>query len=68
MDYDTAIEILMNWHGIEYLDLPPNGCKAILDARSGPWKLHKVCGRPRGYNCNGSPSSYCQAHYLLYYT
>lgn len=58
----SAIEQIAQHDGIDYLDLPPNGCKAILDLpRGGRWQLHPVCGLPR---LEGSP--YCRGHYMLY--
>lgn len=56
------LKALTEHDGIDYLDLTPFGCKAILDRpRGGEWMLQKVCGLPR---CEGSP--YCRAHFKLY--
>jgi len=60
------IEDLKHWEGVDYLDLTPNGCKAILDTRGGQWMLSKVCGRLRGYDANGNRSSYCKLHMRMY--
>jgi hypothetical protein len=60
------LEDLSRWEGIDYLDLTPNGCKAILNTRGGQWMLSKVCGRLRGYDANGNRSSYCKLHMKLY--
>ena len=58
----SAIDRIAQHEGIDYLDLAPNGCKAILDLpRGGRWQLHPVCGLPR---LDGSP--YCAGHYMLY--
>lgn len=66
----TAKEIddLKRWEGVDYLDLKPSGCKAILDTRGGPWMLSKVCGRLRCFDGNGNRSSYCKLHMRLYST
>lgn len=53
---------LSTHEGIDYLDLQPWQCKAIIDGpRAGPWLLHKVCGLPR---LHGLP--YCRGHNRLY--
>jgi hypothetical protein len=58
----SDIDALADNEGIEYLDLNPWQCKAIMEGpKSGPWMLHKVCGLPR---CEGSP--YCRGHLKLY--
>lgn len=51
--------------GVNYLDLKPDGCKAILDKR-GDLGLSMVCGRLRCYDDQGNRSSYCRPHYERY--
>jgi hypothetical protein len=51
--------------GVNYMDLQPDGCKAILDKR-GELDLPMVCGRLRGYDDKGARSSYCRMHYERY--
>jgi hypothetical protein len=64
---EKDLEALRVWKGVDYLDLPANGCKAILDRpRAGKWLLQKVCGKPRTVDANGSRSSYCRVHLRLY--
>ena len=53
--------------GVDYLDAPADGCKAILDKR-GAYNLSMVCGRPRGEYVNGSPSPYCPEHHRKFNT
>jgi hypothetical protein len=62
----TEVDAISKTPGVEYLDNGSNGCKAILPERSGKWKLQKVCGKPRGYDYNGSMSSYCPTHFRMY--
>lgn len=52
-----------NHAGVEYLKLPRNGCKAIMDhlPRAGRFQLQRVCGLPRL-----EASSYCNGHYMAY--
>jgi len=52
--------------GVEYLDQTKFGCKAIMPSRGGPWKLQRVCGKPRSVDYNGSMSSYCLTHLRLF--
>jgi hypothetical protein len=49
--------------GIDYLELQPWGCKAIMSDRSGEdsWGLQKVCGLRRY-----GDSPYCRNHFKLY--
>jgi hypothetical protein len=51
--------------GVEYLDRRENGCRALLDKR-GHWDLPMVCNRTRANDTNGSLTSYCKKHLLLY--
>jgi hypothetical protein len=66
----TMIEVLeemSRWPGVDYLDLPNDGCKAILNQpRGGQWMLQKVCGKKRTRDVNGNRSSYCAAHLRMY--
>jgi len=56
------VDPMLGNKGVEYLDLPSWGCKAIMPDRSEVgWKLHKVCGLLR---VDGSP--YCRGHLMLY--
>jgi len=62
-----VLEEMSQWPGVDYLDLPHNGCKAILNQpRSGDWMLQRVCGKKRGRDSSGNRSSYCPAHMRLY--
>jgi hypothetical protein len=64
---EKDIEAIRTWEGVDYLALPNNGCKAILDRpRGGQWLLQKVCGKPRATDANGNRSSYCKVHMSLY--
>lgn len=51
--------------GVDYLD-NVGGCTAILPTRSGDWQLQRVCGKPRGPDYNGAPSSYCPTHFRMF--
>lgn len=51
--------------GIDYM-ANVNGCRAILDQRSGPYHLPMVCGLPRGTTVNGGECSYCPMHYAQF--
>jgi hypothetical protein len=53
--------------GVDYME-NENGCRAILDKRGGPFNLHMVCGLPRTLDAQGSASSYCETHHVLYNT
>jgi hypothetical protein len=46
---------------VEYLDLPADGCKAVLEKR-GAYGLRMCCGRLRSLDCRGSLSPYCEDH------
>jgi GcrA cell cycle regulator len=52
---------------VEYLDLPADGCKAILEKR-GRSGLRMCCGRLRTLDYRGSLSPYCEAHYNQFAT
>jgi hypothetical protein len=58
------IEKLSTNDGVDYLK--NEGCKALLDKRSGKWKLQMCCGKPFGLDYNGSTSSYCPTHFRLF--
>lgn len=59
---EPKVDPMLTNKGVEYLELPAWGCKAILNERSEEgWKLHKVCGLRR---VDGSP--YCRGHLRLY--
>jgi len=51
--------------GVDYM-ANVNGCRAILDQRSGPYHLPTVCGLPRGTTVNGGECSYCPMHYAQF--
>jgi len=53
-------------HGVEYLERSEDGCRAVLDKRSGPWNLSMVCGRTQANDVTGSRTSYCEKHLQLY--
>lgn len=59
------IDAINRDEGVNYLDNPENGCKAILDAR-GSDGLRKCCGKPRVDDFTGPRSPYCAAHTRLY--
>jgi len=62
-----AVEVDLTQHdGVDYLDLPADGCKALLDKRSGPWNLLRCCGLPQGPDVEDRQSSYCPQHFRLY--
>lgn len=46
---------------VEYLDLPADGCKAVLEKR-GAHGLRMCCGKLRTFDNKGSLSPYCEAH------
>jgi hypothetical protein len=52
---------------VDYLDLPADGCKAVLDKR-GAHGLRMCCGRLRTLDNKGSLSPYCEAHYNQFAT
>jgi hypothetical protein len=52
---------------VEYLDLPADGCKAVLDKR-GEYGLRMCCGRLRALTDKGSLSPYCDIHTEAYRT
>jgi hypothetical protein len=60
------LDALISNKGVEYLKSPGWGCKALLDKR-GSDGLPMVCGRPKGLDFNGAPSSYCTTHFRLYH-
>jgi hypothetical protein len=62
----AEVEAIAQHPGVEYLDQPRWGCKAIMPTRGGEWKLQRVCGQPRCLDYNGSMSSYCATHFRLY--
>jgi hypothetical protein len=57
---------LTKHEGVDYLDLPADGCKALLNKRSGPWNLWRCCGLPQGPDLEDRQSSYCPQHFRLY--
>jgi hypothetical protein len=63
---DEERETITSNPGVEYLELSTWGCKAIMPTRGGKWKLQRVCGEPRCFDYNGSPSSYCQTHFRMF--
>ena len=52
---------------VEYLDLPADGCKAVLDKR-GQYGLRMCCGKLRALTEKGSLSPYCDDHTKAYST
>lgn len=50
---------------VEYLDLPADGCKAVLEKR-GQYGLRMCCGRLRAFTEKGSLSPYCDRHTAVY--
>ena len=46
---------------VEYLDLPGDGCKAVLEKR-GAYGLRMCCGKLRALTDKGSLSPYCEDH------
>lgn len=62
-----VVDEMSRWPGVDYLDLPHDGCRAILNQpRGGDWMLQKVCGKKRTRDANGNRSSYCVAHLRMY--
>jgi hypothetical protein len=57
---------VMRCEGVNYLDNPEDGCKAILDV-IGTDGLRMVCGMLRGNDWAGSRSPYCRKHYKLFH-
>lgn len=51
-------------NGVNYLDNPENGCKAILN-QIGTDGLRMCCGRSRA-DFTGVRSPYCPTHHRLY--
>ena len=50
---------------VEYLDLPADGCKAVLEKR-GAYGLRMCCGKLRALTDKGSLSPYCNEHTEAY--
>ncbi len=50
---------------VEYLDLPADGCKAVLDKR-GQYGLRMCCGKLRALTGTGNLSPYCDQHTEAY--
>ena len=50
---------------VEYLDLPADGCKAVLEKR-GQYGLRMCCGKLRALTDKGNLSPYCDHHTQAY--